>query len=167
MSFWELVLNSRLIANLIWAGLIITIILLFKKALQERISGITEIKVRGLSVKMRDRVEEIAKRPLRELKQGIIPPSILIGFGELTTIMAHDILYGDIRGLIVDFTVAVRITRQLDLLQDSRDFENLLDELHKVREITEEMKDRMLSKVDNIILSIQDNLTRRLMEPNK
>jgi len=167
MSLWELLLNSRVIANLVWASLIMSSILIFKKALQDRISGITEIKVRGVSVKMRDRVEEIAKKPVRELKDGIIPPSVLIGFGELAAIMANDILFGDIRGLMVDFTAAVMITKQLNLLQESRDFENLLDELHKVREITGEMKDRMLSKVDDIIVSIQDNLTRQTIESTK
>lgn len=48
MSFWELLLNSRVTGNLIWVAPLILIILLFRKPIQNRIVGLKELRWQGL-----------------------------------------------------------------------------------------------------------------------
>ncbi|MCJ7498438.1 MAG: hypothetical protein MUO78_09960 [candidate division Zixibacteria bacterium] len=146
MSFWELLLNSRVIATLVWAGLIITIVLLFRKPIIERIIGLMGLKYRDFELyfeKRQDIVIASKKASEKELAfflgQDLCMITFSLGMSRKKSIESLELAIENASKLGLTEDVKKLKEFKQDLLNRERPYLNIQKQVDKIFEIEKEI----------------------------
>jgi len=156
MNFWHLLLDSRVIANLVWAGLIIVVVLLFRKPIIERIIGIKELKWRDWAFKFtaRSAMSERKAKPREESEK-------FTAYELGTTISFISFLIetgADVRDIAGFMSTTEGFMRKLRLEEHAKALENLRITLPAREKLQDDEKHSLLSEIWNIQEEIRFDL---------
>ena len=156
MSFWELLLNSRVVANLVWAGLIIVVVCFFRKPIIERIIGIKELKWRDWALKFTARSAMSMRKTIpREESEKFIAYELGTNISFISFLIETGAYIRDIAGFM---SITEGYMRTLRLEKHAKAFENLRITLPSREKLQDDEKQTLLGEIWEIQEDIRFDL---------